>query len=161
MEELLRAIAKVIGTKFNYPIHLKDEKIVRPCFQIYVAAGNESDYNKFAVKDNLIIQVVFFAPKIKNELGEVLDQVAQNEVMFQLKKAFAKKMYFVLSDGKVFINGRSTGYTEDKDIFLQLNLERWLNRELDESETDFDLIQEVNLKMIEVKNMEEVDVTWH
>lgn len=145
MEELLRAIARVIGTKYAYAIHLQNEKIQRPCFQIYVAAENETDVNKAVVKNDLAIQIVFFVPKIVNELGEVLDELTQNEVVYNLKKAFGKQMYFLLSDSKVFINACSKGYTGDKDIYLQLDLTRYSNREIDDEAIE--LMKEINVNM--------------
>ncbi len=155
MEDLLRTIAKQINIKFNHRIDLQDsEGIERPSFFIYCAYDNDEEYNKYAVIENLIIQIVYFAPLLK---GKLADRLNQTETIQQLKEIFSISTLDV-GDITYQITRRNTGYTATteqnniQDIYLQLYFKRIKDRVLNEE--TYDLMEDISFNL---QNNEEVN----
>jgi hypothetical protein len=130
MKELLRAIAKIINTKFNNLIYLNNmEGITRPSFFIDFMSGINVDVNYAATEDNVLIQVVYFAPYLK---GKMQDRINQSETIETLKIELNKQMMFKTDNYTAKIKQLNVGYTTDEDIYLQLQLEIYKLREFDQ-----------------------------
>lgn len=134
MQELLRSISKAINTKFNNTIYLTDmEGIERPSFLIYLISGVNTDANYFVTEDNILIQIVYFAPYVK---GKLQDRLNQSETVDTLKNIFNKQMTLNTDTYAARVKQLNVGYTTDDDIYLQLQLEIFKFREIDTEVTD-------------------------
>jgi hypothetical protein len=135
-------ICTLIASKTTEIIYTKNqgEGFERPSFFITYISSNTEDINHFAYNNNIMIQIVYFAPfsdDYKNVNSEA--QYAMNDT---LKNIF-KNGYFKMGDRAIKINKMSGG-PRDAEIYLTLDLDLTDDRNIPE---DSPITQEVNLNI--------------
>lgn len=145
MEELIKAIAVDIAKEFEHYIYLQDigEGFKRPSFFIYHVSTKQVDINRRKYNNNILIKIVYFAPLSKYQLPIRLDQLATLE---KLKKIFSN-MGIRVGDNWIRISDMAVNYTEDKDIFLQLTLDKEEFREdIFNNENNFETMKNIYIR---------------
>lgn len=145
MEELIKTIAIDIAKEFDYYIYLQDvgEGFKRPSFFIQHVSTKQVDVNRRKYNNNILIKIVYFAPLSKHQVPVKLDQLAALE---KLKKVFSN-MCIKVGDDWVRISDMVVNYTEDKDIFLQLTLDKEECREdIFNNENNFETMKNIYIR---------------
>lgn len=145
MEDLIKTIAIDIAKKFEYYIYLQDigEGFKRPSFFIYHVSTKQVDINRRNFNNNILIKIVYFAPLSKYQLPIRLDQLNTIE---KLKRIFSNMRIKVGNDW-IRISDMVVNYTEDKDIFLQLTLDKEESREdTFNNENDFETMKNIYIR---------------
>ncbi|WP_125154308.1 phage tail terminator family protein [Clostridium rectalis] len=144
MKKLLMKICEKINGEFEYPTYIEEMKegIKAPSFFIYIISNKQEERSKWTYEENTTIQIMYFVdPKA---LYKRLEQI---EVMERLKKLFLN-LFIKVEDEKISIKDITVDYTQDKDIFMQITLnkigfekEKWYRQH-----KDIQVMKKVNIR---------------
>lgn len=140
INNIIDTICTLIASKTSDVIYTKNkgEGFERPSFFITYISGSTEDINHFAYNNNIMVQIVYFAP-FSDDYKNV-DSEAQYHMHDRLKDIF-KNGYFTMGDRAVKINQMSGG-PRDAEIYLTLDLDISDDRNIIE---DSPAVKEVNL----------------
>lgn len=144
MKELIYAIARDIAAEFEHDIYIEDvpEGFIRPSFFIYLISSLQDDINRFNYNDNILMQIVYFSPLNAYKLPNRIDQL---DTIDKLKSIFSN-MVIMVEDKAVKIAKVTTGYTADKDIYIQLELDKTTARINEETTGTYELMQNIDIE---------------
>ncbi len=141
LNDIINTISTLIASKTTEPIYTQNqgEGFQRPSFFINHISSRTDDVSHFAYKNNIYIQIVYYAPwdDYKN-----VDSTAQYAMNDTLKDIF-KNGYFMMGDRAVKI-AQLTGGPRDAEVYLTLNLNIIDDRNITE---DSVLVGDVNINI--------------
>lgn len=121
INDIINAINVVIVSKFpTVPVYVSNqgEGFKRPSFFITYVQGTTEDLNRWIYNNNLLIQIIYFAPldDYKN-----VDAINQYDTSDTLKKAFAQG--FVQVGDRAAKIKKITGGPRDSEVYLTLDID--------------------------------------
>lgn len=143
LTSIINAICALIAGQFpEAPVNVNNlgEGFGRPSFFVTHIQSATDDLNRWVYNNNILIQIVYFAPldDYKN-----VDSLNQYDTFDQLKKIFAQG-YFMVGDRAAKIK-QLTGGPRNAEIYLTLNID--LTDEKVDTSTPAVIAGEINLNL--------------
>lgn len=140
MLDIINSISSEISKSFpGITIYIWKKRwyMARPSFALEFVNLLRSDLNGKSFKDTISIKITYLA----NLPGSEIDAIEQMKAFIKLKKIF-EKGFLEVDKSKLQIT-KLVGGSEDKEIFLQVDLEVPGTRQESES---YDLIKKMNIR---------------
>lgn len=144
---LVESIAAILAEKFPFTIFLDKvpEGFERPSFYVYEISSQVYSNNRYTYTENTIVQVIYFSPI--DDYENIISKIDQTNVINAIKYKLMSSMAVSHTDGLwAKVNKLNSDYTDDKDIFLQINLSTTVSTRRFNEGTPVPPMQEINIK---------------